>query len=62
MKATRVELEPQSVLTGDVVYRLSGTLTCGGTDMDLTSVTVLNEDLKEVHTRLHCRQRQRHGR
>ena len=39
----RVELEPQSALTGDVVDRLSGTLTCGGTDMDLDiPVTVLN--------------------
>ena len=39
----RVELEPQSSLTGDVVDRLSGTLTCGGTDMDLDiPVTVLN--------------------
>ena len=39
----RVELEPQSALTGDLVDRLSGTLTCGGTDMDLdVPVTVLN--------------------
>ncbi len=39
----RIELEPQSALVGDVVDRLSGTLTCGGTNMDVdVPVTVLN--------------------
>ena len=39
----RITLEPQSPLSGDVVDRLSGTMTCGGTSMDLDiPVTVLN--------------------
>lgn len=40
---TRIELEAQSPLVGDVVDRLSGTLNCGGTQLNLdVPVTVLN--------------------
>lgn len=39
----RLVLEPQSPLSGDVVDRLSGTLSCGATEMDLDlPVTVVN--------------------
>ena len=39
----RIPLEPQAPLVGDVVDRLFGSLTCGGTHMDLdVPVTVLN--------------------
>lgn len=48
----RITLDPQSPVSGDVVDRLSGTMTCGGTNMDLDiPVTVLNRIPQErVHT------------